>query len=72
MKHWSPQAIVCSVLIFSVCLIMLTMELGIFLRSDHGDVADSRQLLSHMTDLVIGLTAGFFMGKSRGNKTKDR
>jgi hypothetical protein len=65
MKHWTPQEIACVILIGSVCLIMIAMEGGIVFRSTAGDVADSRQLLSHMTDIVIGLTAGFFMGKSK-------
>ncbi len=64
MKAWTPQNIACLLLITTVCIIMLTIEFGIVTRTTSSDVAESRQLLSHTTDLVIGLTAGFFMGKT--------
>ncbi len=64
MKSWTPQNIACVMLITTVCIIMLTIEFGIVTRSTPSDVAESRALLSHTTDLVIGLTAGFFMGRT--------
>ncbi len=64
MKTWTPQAIACVMLIATVCIIMLTIEAGIVTRATSSDVAESRALLAHTTDLVIGLTAGFFMGKT--------
>ncbi len=67
MKTWTPQAIACVMLIGTVCVIMLTIEFGIVTRATNADVAESRALLSHTTDLVIGLTAGFFMGKTIHN-----
>ncbi len=68
MKHWTPQSIACVMLISTVCVIMLTMEAGIVCRSGLGDVQESRELLTHLADIVIGLTAGFFMGKGTVGK----
>ena len=62
---WTPQNIACVMLIGTVCIIMLAIEAGIVTRSAPSDVSESRQLLNHMTDIIIGLTAGFFMGRTR-------
>jgi len=67
---WTPQAIACVALVFTMCIIMLTIEAGVFMRSTSNDVAESRTLLKDTMTLVMGLTAGFFMGKAT-DKDKD-
>ncbi len=65
MNHWTPQSIACLLLVVTVCGILVMIEVGIFLRSSSGDVAESRTLLSGTIQLVIGLIAGFVLGKKR-------
>jgi hypothetical protein len=50
------------IIICTIAFIMVSMQVGILLRSTHGDVADSRQILVHMTDVAIGLATGLLIG----------
>ncbi len=66
MKRWSPEYWAALVILGTICGIMVTMEVGIVIRSNEGDVTESRQILVHMTDVAIGLATGLLIGKNMG------
>jgi hypothetical protein len=62
-KHWSPEAIIVTMLLGTACIILIMMEASIVMRAGMEDVKESRALLKEVLMLIISLTAGFFMGK---------
>ncbi len=69
MKHWTPQTVCMTVVIFTVCSILLMIQIGVLRRSELGDVEASRNLLDGNLKLIIGALLGYLTG-SNVNKNK--
>jgi len=60
---WTPQTVYAGLIVLTICVIFIMIEFGILRRSEQGDVDASRNLLDGNIKLLIGLLAGFIVGK---------
>jgi hypothetical protein len=66
MRTWNPRELACVTLIATVCIILVLIQCNIMIHPETAE--QSRALLKEIITMILGLTAGFFMGKNTINK----